>query len=108
MIPSTNPVPTDWADEKDHRARLALAINNILGGKLNNTSSVTLTANSATTTLNDLRIGLNSVVLLQPTTANAAAALANVYFGSPGDKTITVNHANNAQTDRTFKYAVVG
>lgn len=85
-------------------------VNRILQGKTNNfgQSTLTLTANSATTTLSDVRIGINTVILLQPTTANAAAATANVYFGTPGDGTVTVNHANNAQTDRTFKYVVIG
>lgn len=103
----TNPVPRSWHDVADHIVRLADAINNILRGKLNNAGSLTLTANSATTTLTDIRIGADSVILLQPTTANAATALANVYFSSPGIGTITVNHASNAQTDRTFRYAVL-
>ena len=104
----TNYLPRSWSDEKDHRARIVDAINNILKGKLNNGGELTLTANSATSTLTDIRIGIDSVILIQPTTANAAAALANVYFGTPGDGTVTVNHANNAQTDRSFRYVVIG
>lgn len=105
---STNPVPRKWGSEQDHRARLADAINNILKGKINAGGELTLTANSATTTLTDIRIGADSVILLQPTTANGAAALANVYFGTPGSGTVTINHSNNAQTDRSFRYAVIG
>lgn len=105
----TTPVlPSKWYDVNDMLRRIVVAVNNILRGKTNNYGSVTLTANSATTTLNDIRIGIDSVVLLQPTTANSAAALTNVYIGTPGDQTVTINHANNAQTDRTFKYIVVG
>lgn len=103
----TNPVPRDWHDAKDHTGRIADAINNILRGKINNVGALTLTANAATTTLTDIRIGKDSIVLLQPTSANGAAALTNIYFGTPGNGTVTVNHANNAQTDRTYRFAVL-
>jgi hypothetical protein len=105
---STNVVPRTWHDIKDHAARLADAINNILRGKLNNTGTITLTESSATSTLTDVRIGINSVITLQPTTANAAAELATLYFGAASDGTVTIHHANNAQTDRTFLYAIIG
>lgn len=103
----TNPVPRSWTNESDHRARLADAVNNILRGKINNVGEITLTASSATTTLTDIRIGKDSIVLMQPTTANAAAALSGLYFGTPGNGTITINHANNAQADKSFRYAVL-
>lgn len=83
-------------------------INKILSGKTNNFGTVTLTANAASTVLSDPRIGINSVIHLQPTTANAAGALATTYFGTPGDGVVTINHANNAQSDKTFAYTVVG
>lgn len=103
----TNPVPRTWHDAADHLTRLADAINNIIRGKINVAGELTLTANSATTTLTDIRIGADCVVLLQPTSANGAAALATLYFGTPGNGSVTVNHANNAQTDRTFRYVVL-
>lgn len=106
MSISTMLPPRQHKDEAEHRRLLAGAIINILRGKLNNTGSVTLTASSATTTLTDIRIGKDAVILFQPTTANAAAELATLYPGTPGDGTVTLNHANNAQTDRTFKYAI--
>ena len=108
MSQTTKEVPLRLVNEADHRYRLASTLNRAIGGKTNNFGSVTLTASSATTTLTDIRIGINTVILLQPTTANAAAALTGVYFGTPGDGTITINHANNAQTDRTFNYILVG
>ena len=110
MTIATNPVPRTWTNVPDHTARLADAVNNILRGKLNNTGDLTLTASSATSTLTDIRIGTESVIVLMPKTANAAAELGNgtLYFGTPGDGTVTVNHANNAQTDRTYRYAVIG
>lgn len=95
-------------DEKRHRRQIAEVVGNLMNGKSNNTGSVTLTANAATTTLSDARIGANSTILLMATTANAAGALATTYFTAFGDGSCTVNHANNAQTDRTFRYAVIG
>ena len=51
-------------------------VNNLVEGKSNNTGEVTLAVASATTTtIYDERIGYNSVVLLMPTTANAANAI---------------------------------
>lgn len=95
-------------DEARHRRQLAAVLNNAMQGKLNVTGTLTLTAGAATTTLTDKRIGANSCVLLMPTTANAATAKTNVYFTAFVKGSCTVNHANNAQTDRTFTYAVLG
>lgn len=95
-------------DEARHRREIAGVLNNALQGKLNNTGSLTLAAGAATTTLTDKRIGANSVILIMPTTAHAAAELATLYFTAFVKGSCTVNHANNAQVDRTFKYAVLG
>lgn len=95
-------------DEARHRRQLAVVANNVLAGKMNNTGTLTLTINVATTTLTYSRIGANSVILLMPTTANAAAALANIYFTAFLKGSCTVNHANNAQADRSFRFAVIG
>lgn len=104
-FPSVKPFDED---EARHRREIAAVLANAMQGKLNVVGSLTLTANAATTTLTDSRIGPNSTVLLMPTTANAATALANVYFTALTDGSCTVNHANNAQVDRAFKYAVIG
>lgn len=89
---------------------VSTTVNNIMRGKTNNTGSVTLTANAATTTLSDPNIGGNSVVNFSPTTANAAAEVGNgtLYFDAPGSGSVVIEHANNAQTDRTFNYIVIG
>lgn len=105
---TTPSVPRKWFDVSDHLTRLADAINAVLQGKTNNTGTVTLTANQATTTLNDMKIGINSVISFMPTTANAAAELVTLYVSSRGYKTATITHANNAQIDRTFIYTVTG
>lgn len=95
-------------DEELLRRQIVEVVNNLMNGKSNNTGSFTITANAATTTLSDARIGANSTILIMPTTSNAAGALASTYFDTFGDGSCTVNHANNAQADRTFRYAVIG
>lgn len=94
------------ANQKFEDIRTRTILNETRRGKLNNGGEVTLTANAATTTLSDDLITTNSVILLQPTTANAAAALATTYFSTPTQGSVTINHANNAQSDKTFKYTV--
>lgn len=87
-------------------ARISVWANNVNIGKFNVTGTVTLAANSATTTLNDVRIGAESYIGFMPTTANAAAGLTALYVTGRGTSTCTLNHANNAQADRTYDYAV--
>lgn len=81
-------------------------------GKTENVGEVTLTANAATTVLSDRRISPQSVIVWHPRTANAAAELAAgtmyVTDANMGSGTATITHANNAQTDRQFRYAVIG
>src|SRR3990167_2883115 len=85
-------------------------VNSLRDGKINSTGTVTLTANAATTTLSDRRIGRTTKVVLVPTTANAAAAFATTYPTYPNASTeaAVINHANNAQTDKTFAYVLHG
>lgn len=78
-----------------------------MGGKLNILGSVTLTANSATTTLNDDLIDDSSALFFAPRTANAKAE-GIPYYNDPTQGSVVLNHANNAQTDRTYDYAVIG
>ncbi len=102
--------PLDWPDGNEHRRQLAAKINEMLGGKLNNTGTITLTANQATSTLSDARIGGGSVILFTPTTANAAAEVGagGMYVSAKADGSATITHANNAQADRTFDYVIMG
>jgi hypothetical protein len=87
-------------------------VQQIRRGKIEVTGEFTLAANAASSTLNDPRISIQSVIIWHPRTANAAAELyggtmyitdANMANGSA-----IVTHANNAQTDRQFRYAVLG
>lgn len=70
----------------------------------------TLTPDATSTAFTDARITPTSVLIPQPTTANAAAALASLYIAE-GNRTrgvVTVLHANNSQADRTFRFKISG
>lgn len=76
------------------------------------TGTVTLTANVASTTITDARIASTSAIVLVPTTANAAAEIGagTMYVSETGrlHGTAVITHANNAQTDRTYRYVIAG
>lgn len=86
------------------------AINQINLGNIENTGSVTLTANTTSTTVSNSRVSANSYISFMPTTANASAEIGagTMYVSSRNKGEFTITHANNAQTDRTFKYNHVG
>jgi hypothetical protein len=84
------------------------AVAALLNGKGNNIGDVTLTANSATTTLLNPLITPSSHISFSPLTLNAAAAIAGLYVSARAAGTATLTHANNAQTDRHFTYTVDG
>ena len=66
--------------------QVAEVVRGIMDGKTNNTGTVTLaTGGATTTTLNDLRIGGNSVILFAP--ASAAAFADSIPYGAFQDST---------------------
>lgn len=83
-------------------------VNELLKGRANNVGSVTLTANATSSTISDIRIKLSMTAVLIPRTANAAAAMTNVYISAVADGSITLTHANTATVDRTFDYLLHG
>jgi hypothetical protein len=99
-------LPVAGADAR----QVAAVVNRVAQGKLNCTGSVVLAAGTATTSVSDARVTAASVILLMPTTANAAVELGNgTLFVSARDKgSFTLTHANNAQADRQFDFAVIG
>lgn len=100
-LPENLPAPAWYA----WLTQIARTVNALLGGKRNATTSLTLTAGATSTTLTDSRIGYFSTLLLMPTTANAAGALATTYI-VPGDGSAVVTHANTATVDRTFNVVI--
>jgi hypothetical protein len=94
--------------------QIAGTVNNLLSGKLNAVLEVTLTADAATTTITDVRLTRNSLIVFDPVTANAATELygATMYVKDDGTNrkngVFIITHANNANADRTFKALVIG
>ncbi len=87
---------------------IAERVNRLNQGKMNAVTTLTLTANAATTTFTDVRIGGMSYIGFSPTTANAAAELATLYVSAKANGSATLTHANNAQTDRTYDVLIIG
>lgn len=103
-IPENHPDALEWC------RMISRAVRGLLSGKMNVNTTVTLTANSATTTVTDERIGSKTIIHVAPTTSNAAAALGGLYQTYPNTTagTATLNHANNAQTDKIFAVSFIG
>ena len=80
----------------------------IQAGKLNCTTTVTLTASATTTRLTDPRIGAESVILFTPLTVNAAGAMTNLYVSARDQGTATLTHGSTATTDRSYGIAILG
>ena len=85
---------------------VAEVVNNSMNGKTNNTGTITLAASTTTTTLPDERIGFDSVILLSPLTANAAAQTPYISTKAKGSAVIT--HTSVVSTDLNFDYIIVG
>ena len=71
----------------------------------------TFTPSASSTTFTDARITPGSILIPQPITANAAAAMNTWWIDETIPRTrgvATVNHASNAQTDRTFRWKISG
>lgn len=101
-------LPVNWSDTKDLLRKIASSVNGILDGKINAIGSVTLTASATSTVVSERRCGTGSVILLMPTTANAAGALSTTYIGTTTKESFTITHASAATIDRTFKYVILG
>lgn len=92
--------------EHEHRRELAVAVNNLLRGWINSTGSVSLSTSPATSTVvTDVNASANSVILLMP--KDAAAAAEDWYITARGKSTFTINHISSASV-RDFDYVVLG
>jgi hypothetical protein len=94
--------------------QVAGVVNGALSGRLNAVAEVTLNSSVGATTMNDSRLSRNSLVLFDPLTANAATELygGTMYVKDDGTNrksgSFVITHANNGQTDRTFKVLIIG
>ncbi len=92
----------------DDPRRVAAIVNLAMRGKINAVTDLKLTANASETELADDRIGADSVILLMPITANAAAALSTTYVAARSRGSATVSHVSNTQTDRSYAVVIIG
>lgn len=92
--------------------KVILAIQQLAAGRSNAVGTVTLTDNTATTTVADANCAEGSVPILVPTTAHASAEIGagTIYIETATilNGSFVITHANNAQTDRVFLYALHG
>lgn len=88
---------------------VARVVNEILAGRINSTGSVTLATATTTTAVSDLRCNIDSVILFQPTTANAATEFGSgSFYAVAAAQTFTVTHSSSTQTDLSFNYVLLG
>lgn len=103
---------SNFSDVTAYARRLYDGVFRARQGKLDAITEVTLTAGATTTTLTDIRLSNQSVVLFDPKTANAAAELAAgtmyVLTANRGTGSWVITHANAGSTDRTFQTLIIG
>lgn len=91
-------------------AKYATSLQQLASGRSNATGVVTLKASATSTVVSDINCSADSIINLDPATANAAAerASGSCFVSAVANKSFTITHRSNAQTDRTFRYAIQG
>lgn len=89
--------------------QVAEVVRGVMDGKTNNTGSITLTQSATSTTLNDRRIGADSVILFMPLNDKAAQEIGTggIYISARGQGTATITHGSHTH-NMIFGYAVIG
>lgn len=99
-------------DVQVYARKLFDALFRVMQGKTQNVGEVTLRTGQTTTVVSDIRASIQSCIIFDPRTANAATEYhgGTMYIldANRGKGTFTITHANNANADRTFWYAVIG
>lgn len=112
LAPAFQAVPEYMQDETEHRRKLARASNQHLLGKMNAFIDFTLATNAGSSALIDPRIGYYTTILYMPLTAHASAEIGNgtifIAQATMQSGQALITHANNAQTDRTFRFLLIG
>ncbi len=93
---------------KTHRRKLARAINGILGGKVNCTLDVVVTANATSTVITDPRIGYFSFFGTMAFDANGQAdEVAGIYFDTFNSGSVKMHHRSDASV-RSLRILILG
>jgi len=88
---------------------LMKAVNQVIDGKMNSTGEFTCATGVGSTIVENNYCNEKSVILPIATTANAALEQnSGSFYIVAGAKQFTVYHDNNAVSDRTFRYMVIG
>jgi hypothetical protein len=95
--------------EKEPRL-IVNAIRQLMEGRSNATGMATLTAGSTVTTVTAVSCSEGSTVLLQPTTANAAAEVGagTIYVSTVSNGSFGIVHASAGSTDRIYRWVALG
>lgn len=92
--------------------RVVAAVRQLIEGRSNAVGLITLTHDgvATSTTVTAVNCGPNSVVLMFPTTANAAAVVTGTYVKAAdiSARQFIVTHAATSQTDQTFMWVCLG
>lgn len=104
-------------NETDQK-KINLSIQQLGAGRSNAIGTVTLATGSATTTVSVANgaisqsgiVASDSVVILVPTTANAATEFGagTWYISAVARDSFTITHTNSGTTGRTFAWAILG
>lgn len=93
---------------KEHRRKMAVAINNLNKGKSNCTLDVVVTASATSTTITDSRIGFYSFLGTMALDANGASdEVAGIYFDTLNSGSAVMHHRNNASV-RSLRILILG
>jgi hypothetical protein len=92
------------------QGQITAATTTTLSGSLAHTGSVTFAANATSTTVSDTNVTANSVILLTPLTADAAAleSIGWQISQRTAGTSFVVTHASSPATDRQFQYTIIG
>lgn len=101
-------VPIRNSDFDQQVYLLSETLNKVISGRANNTGTFTLAAGVTTTVVSDPVFESSMVPSWAPTTANAAAAMTNVYLSARATGSFTLIHANTGTLDRSFSYTRQG
>tara|TARA_B100000674_G_scaffold182815_1_gene148060 strand:- start:941 stop:1267 length:327 start_codon:yes stop_codon:yes gene_type:complete len=101
-------VPLSMPDQAQHLRLVSTTLNNVMDGKINSTGEITLRASQTTTTLEDARIGGDSVIVFMPITANGKTAENDLFVSARQSGQATLTHASSGNTDQNFAYIIVG
>lgn len=88
------------------------SLQQLAAGRSNAVGTVTLAASAASTTVTDPNCAAGTTPILSPSTVHASAEVGNGTIYIPVativNGSFVIQHASNSQTDRTYRYALVG